>query len=60
MPTPDELRRLLDAPNETLAVEYKSWLSLADNAGRATLAKAAIALAHHGGGIIVLGMRGDA
>jgi hypothetical protein len=60
MPTPDELRRLLDAPNETLAIEYKSWLSIADNAGKATLAKAAIALANHGGGTIVLGMRADA
>jgi schlafen family protein len=60
MPTPDELRRLLNAPNETLAIEYKSWLSFADNAGKATLAKAAIALVNHGGGIIVLGMRGDA
>lgn len=60
MPTPEELRHLLETPNETLAVEYKSWLSLIDNAGRATLAKAAIALANHGGGVIVLGMRGDA
>lgn len=57
MPTPDDFRRLLDAPNETLAVEYKSWLPLTDNAGKATLAKAAIAIANHGGGLIVLGMR---
>jgi hypothetical protein len=57
MPTPAELNRLLALPNETLAVEYKSWLVLSENHGRATLAKAAIALANHGGGIVVLGMR---
>ena len=57
MPTPDDLRRLLESPNETLAVEYKSWLTLNDNAGKATLAKAAIAIANHGGGLVVLGMR---
>jgi len=60
MPTPEDLRRLLDAPNENLAVEYKSWLSLTENAGKATLAKAAIAIANHGGGLIVLGMRAPA
>ena len=60
MPTPDDLRRLLDSPNETLAVEYKSWLTVSDNAGKATLAKAAIAIANHGGGLIVLGMRAPA
>ena len=54
-----ELSRLLESPNETLAIEYKSWLSISENAGKATIAKAAIGLANHGGGIIVLGMRGD-
>jgi hypothetical protein len=58
MPTKDELRRLLETPNETLAIEYKSWLPIVDNVGKGTLAKAAIALANHGGGVIVLGMRG--
>jgi hypothetical protein len=57
MPTTADLERLLVLPNESLAVEYKSWLVLTENPGRATLAKAAIALANHGGGIIVLGMR---
>src|SRR5690242_2536576 len=57
MPTAAELERLLLLPNESLTVEYKSWLDLTDNPGRATLAKAAIALANHDGGIIVLGMR---
>jgi hypothetical protein len=57
MPTPEELISLLAFPNESLSVEYKSWLNLSENAGKATLAKAAIALANHGGGIVVLGMR---
>jgi hypothetical protein len=56
-PTTDELVKLLIEPNETLSAEYKSWLDLRENPGRALLAKAAIALANHGGGIIVLGMR---
>lgn len=50
---------LAEEPQETLSAEYKSWLDFGDSRGRATLAKAAIALANHGGGIIVLGMRGQ-
>lgn len=57
MPTRLELVNLLEFPNETLTVEFKSWLTLDDNRNKAKLAKAAIALANHGGGIIVLGMR---
>ena len=57
MPTSEELVSLLAFPNESLSVEYKSWLTLSENTGKATLAKAAIALANHGGGIVVLGMR---
>jgi hypothetical protein len=60
MPTPDELQRLLANPNESLSIEYKSWLDLSQNPGKATLAKAAIALANQGGGIVVLGMRDGA
>lgn len=59
MPTPEDLIGLLISPNESLTVEHKSWLQLSQNSGRAKLAKAAIALANHGGGIIVLGMRPD-
>ena len=36
---------------------HKSWLDLREIRDRAVLAKAAIALANSGGGIIVLGMR---
>ena len=59
MPTTAELKALLQFPTEKLTVEYKSWLDLSDNGGKATLAKAAIALANEGGGVIVLGMRED-
>jgi hypothetical protein len=59
MPTTAELQILLEFPVEKLKVEYKSWLKLDENPRRATLAKAAIALANEGGGVIVLGMRED-
>jgi hypothetical protein len=59
MPTTAELQILLEFPVEKLKVEYKSWLKFDENPGRATLAKAAIALANEGGGVIVLGMRED-
>jgi len=52
-----EFLALLEEPNETLTAEYKSWLNLDDTADKARLAKAAIALANSGGGVIVLGMR---
>jgi Putative DNA-binding domain len=55
MATIEDLRLLLQFPSENLSIEYKSWLDITDNAGKATLAKAAIALANEGGGIIVLG-----
>lgn len=44
-------------PQETLAIEIKNWLPLAENAHKATLAKAVIALANHGGGFIVIGFQ---
>ncbi|MDA5633070.1 MULTISPECIES: RNA-binding domain-containing protein [Rhizobium/Agrobacterium group] len=50
-----ELEQLVDAPRETLNVEIKNWLDLTSKAGMAILAKAAIALANHGGGYILLG-----
>lgn len=52
-----ELQELVDSPNETLSVEYKGWLDLADsNEVRADLARHIAALSNHGGGTIVLGM----
>ena len=54
-----KLVALLVDPKERLGAEYKSWLDLSDKHDCATLAKAAIALANYGGGVIVLGMRED-
>lgn len=55
MRTANELEALLSEPREDLSVEYKAWLDLSTSEGKATIAKAAIALANHGGGFIVLG-----
>jgi Putative DNA-binding domain len=55
MPTLEELQPLLGEPREDLAAEYKTWLNLTINDHKAVLAKAAIALANHGGGFIVIG-----
>ena len=55
MPSVEELRPLVELPVERLEVEYKDWLDLRTEHGRATIAKHAIALANHGGGHIVLG-----
>lgn len=52
----DQYLRLLDEPNETLAVEYKEWLNLAAVEVRAHLARHIAALANHGGGVIVFGI----
>lgn len=57
MATIDDLQELFQLQAETLATEFKSWLDLNTPAGRAPLAKAAIALANHGGGTILIGMR---
>ncbi len=55
----DLTRRLADLlrdPRETLDVELKEWLDIAADAEhKATLAKALIALANHGGGYVVFG-----
>ena len=55
MPTIEELQPLLGEPREDLAAEYKTWLDLTINDHKAVLAKAAIALANHGGGFIIVG-----
>lgn len=51
----EELQPLITEPREDLDAEYKDWLDLTNNKHRATLAKAAIALANHGGGRIIIG-----
>ncbi len=56
-PPPEHLRlqRLIDYPREDIGVEYKNWLDLREESARATFAKAAIAMANHGGGYVILG-----
>ena len=49
--------RFVNYPREDIDVEYKGWLNLTVERDRATLAKAAIALANHGGGHIILGFQ---
>lgn len=59
MTTIEELQPLLAEPCEALDAEYKNWLDLTKKEHRAVLAKAAIALANHGGGYIIIGLKED-
>jgi hypothetical protein len=59
VPSIDELRPFIAEPREDLAAEYKGWLNLSETNHKAVLAKAAIAIANHGGGYIIIGMRDD-
>jgi hypothetical protein len=56
----DPLNRLSDlliSPMESLELELKGWLDLRENADdKANFAKAALALANHGGGYIIIGL----
>ena len=52
-----QLDGFVSYPREDIDLEYKGWLNLRLNKDRATLAKAAIALANHGGGHIILGFQ---
>ena len=51
----EELQPFITEPREDLDAEYKDWLDLTNNKHKATLAKAAIAMANYGGGRIVIG-----
>jgi len=53
----ERLADLLIDPREDLGLEVKNWLDLTqDNDAKATFAKAALALANHGGGFIIFGL----
>lgn len=55
--TRERLRDLLIDPRESLDFEVKNWLNIRDPGDdKATLAKAILALANHGGGFVVLGL----
>lgn len=55
-----QLEALLLNPREDLSIEVKSWLDLNERGHQATLAKAIMALANHGGGFLILGLKEDA
>lgn len=59
MTIPAEIQDLVDNPVETLHVELKGWLDLTDNETRAKTARHLAALANHGGGYLVIGIRDD-
>ena len=60
MPSIQELQPLINQPREDLGAEYKDWLDITKNEHKALLAKAAIAMANHGGGFIVIGFAENA
>jgi hypothetical protein len=57
--TPDEIPRQLEAliayPREDLDRELKGWLDMHDGEQAASLLKAVLALANHGGGFVLIG-----
>lgn len=54
-----QLEGFVNYPREDVGAEYKDWLNLELEKDKATLAKAAIAIANHGGGHIVIGFQED-
>lgn len=53
----DLLTEILVEPREDLDIEIKNWLDLKSNEDdKANFAKAALALANHGGGLIIFGL----
>jgi hypothetical protein len=60
-PVTQRLAELLIEPRETLEVEAKCWIDIvSDGDHKALLAKAIIALANHGGGVIIIGFEKSA
>lgn len=48
---------ILRDPRESLDVELKGWLDLETREHQALLAKALLAMANHGGGVVIIGLR---
>ena len=59
MVVPAEVQDLVDNPRETLEVELKEWLDLSEGINRANTARHLCALANHGGGYLIFGVRDD-
>src|ERR1700730_9988542 len=55
MAVSDEIRRLIEQPRESLAVEIKPWLELSNPQHQAKIIKTAIALRNNNGGYMILG-----
>lgn len=53
--TPRQLQALVAYPREDLDRELKGWLDLDDGENAASLMKAVLALANHGGGFVLIG-----
>jgi hypothetical protein len=53
----DRLRELLVYLHEDLDVKLKDWLDPSSEEDKANLAQAILAIANHGGGYVVLGVR---
>ena len=54
-----DLADLVDYPRETLEIELKEWINLGDRVAQAKLARHMAALANHGGGYLVFGLKDD-
>lgn len=55
MAVSDEIRRLIEQPRESLAVEIKPWLDLINPQHQGKIIKTAIALRNNNGGYMILG-----
>jgi hypothetical protein len=51
----DRIKQLVNAPGESLAVELKQWINLAEPEGQAKVVKTVLALRNFGGGYMVIG-----
>jgi Putative DNA-binding domain len=51
----NRIQELVQTPQESLAVELKSWIDPDQTEGKAKIIKAAIAMRNHGGGYLLIG-----
>lgn len=50
-----KVKSLVERPNESLAVEIKTWFDLASPEGKAKIVRSVLALRNHDGGYVVIG-----
>lgn len=51
----EKWQEIVSNPRESLGTEIKGWLNLSSNEDRANLAQGLLALANHGGGVVLVG-----